>query len=57
MKCIRFLPLVFLTSVKSFAMFAPYVVLLLLVGYLISLMHSGSAPLPIKPGDLPQQSV
>ena len=57
MKCIRFLPLVFLTGVEGFAMFAPYVVLLLLVGYLVSLAHGHSAPLPLEQGELPPQSV
>ena len=33
MRAIRFLPLVFLLGIEGFAMFAPYVVLVLLLGY------------------------
>jgi hypothetical protein len=39
-RTIRFLPLVFLVGIDGFAMFAPYVLLLFLTGYLISRLRS-----------------
>jgi hypothetical protein len=56
-KCIRFLPLVFLTGIDGFAMFAPYVILLFLAGYLLSLLRTDSASLPLEESELPQQSI
>ena len=41
MRAIRFLPLVFLVGIDGFAMFAPYVVMLFLTGYLISRLRKG----------------
>jgi hypothetical protein len=62
-RCIRFLPVVFLVGIEGFAMFAPYVVLLFLAGYLITRLRSQQQPqlaearmeLPLE-ADLAEQS-
>ncbi len=47
MRAIRFLPLVFIVGIDGFAMFAPYVVLVLTLGYVASRLRSVQpAPLP-----------
>ena len=40
MRSIRFLPLVFIIGIDGFAMFAPYVTLVLTAAYVISLFRS-----------------
>lgn len=39
MRSIRFLPLVFLVGIDGFVMFAPYVMLLLSVAYVVRRVH------------------
>jgi hypothetical protein len=46
MKVVRFLPLVFLVGIDGFAMFAPYMLLLLCVAYAARRMRPAE-PLPI----------
>jgi hypothetical protein len=50
MRAIRFLPLVFLVGIDGFAMFAPYAVLILMLGYVAGRMRSQSQmiPLPVE---------
>lgn len=40
MRAIRFLPLVFVVGIDGFAMFAPYVLLVLTLAYLVSRVRS-----------------
>ena len=44
MRCIRFLPVVFLVGIDGFAMFAPYVILLFMAAYLVSRLRSQQQP-------------
>ena len=46
MRAIRFLPLVFLTGIDGFAMFAPYVTLVLAAAYIISRVRLHGEPMP-----------
>ena len=50
MRAIRFLPLVFLVGIDGFAMFAPYAVLILMLGYIAGRVRSQSQliPLPVE---------
>jgi hypothetical protein len=45
MRAIRFLPLVFVVGIDGFAMFAPYVLLVLTLAYLVSRFR-GLNPVP-----------
>ena len=44
LRTVRFLPLVFLTGIDGFAMFAPYVIGVLAVAYTIRQLRSQSVP-------------
>jgi hypothetical protein len=59
-RAIRFLPVVFLVGIDGFAMFAPYVVLLFVTGYVISRLRNdvpaGSAGSD-ESAELPLESV
>ena len=40
MRAIRFLPLVFLIGIDGFAMFAPYLIVILAIGYALRMFRS-----------------
>ncbi len=44
---LRFLPLVFLTGIDGFAMFAPYVMLLLTFAYVARRLRPQPIPVPV----------
>ena len=50
MRTIRFLPLVFLIGIDGFAMFAPYVTVVLAISYIVARLRSeevAEEPLPV----------
>lgn len=47
MKAILFLPLAYLVGVDGFAMFAPYALLVLTVGYIATSRATGRRPRPV----------
>ena len=46
MRCVRFLPLVFLVGIEGFVLFTPYVVTLLTVAYIARCLRTAPQPLP-----------